>query len=212
MQPGISEIRFARGIDSNIVADAFELAAAYVLQVLALRGSSGGFVEINRYLKALPYLLTHMAGHGDAICNAYAFNRNEWHNIRSSQPRMRALMFIQIDQLCSFAHSANRRLLHRIPLTGQRDHAAIVVRIHFPVEQVDAIHLHGFNDRVYFRFVASFRKIRDAFHQSLHKPEAYRAGNQAASRQGEPKAVNQYPAVAARLLTRSLRALAMRSP
>src|SRR5215467_545455 len=56
-----------------------------------------------------------------------------------------------------------------------------MIGIHLAVEQVHAVHLHGVEDRVYFGRTAAFRKIRDAFHQSLHKRKAYRAGKRSAS-------------------------------
>ncbi len=77
---------------------------------------------------------------------------------------MRPLVHIQIDQLRGFAHSANGRLLNRLPLAYQRDHAPVVVRIHFAIQQVNPLHLHGSDNGINFSLVASLRKIRHTFH------------------------------------------------
>ena len=79
---------------------------------------------------------------------------------------MRPLVLGQIDQLRSLAHSANRRLLNRLALAHQRDHAAVVIGVHLAVQQIDAIHLHRLDDGIDFRLVAAFRKIGNAFDQS----------------------------------------------
>jgi hypothetical protein len=40
-----------------------------------------------------------------------------------------------------------------------------MISVHLAIEQEDAVHLHGFNDGVYYAFVAAFRKIGDTFDQ-----------------------------------------------
>ena len=53
MHAAFAEIRLARGIGGDLGADAFELSAPNVLQILALGRGGGGFIEIDRDLKAL---------------------------------------------------------------------------------------------------------------------------------------------------------------
>ena len=79
---------------------------------------------------------------------------------------MRSLMLSQVDQLRRFTHASNRRFLNRLALSHQRDHAAVVVGIHLAIEQIDAVYFHGVNDRIHFRFIAAFRKIRNTLNKS----------------------------------------------
>ena len=82
---------------------------------------------------------------------------------------MRAGMFGQIDQFRRFAYSAQGGFGHRFRFTRQRDHAAVVVRVAFVVEQIYAANLaHGRDDRVDFGRVAAFGKIRNTLNNSFH--------------------------------------------
>src|SRR5438067_1159904 len=97
MQAGLSKIRLARGIGCNLLTNAFELPAPNIFQVLPLGRSRSRFVQINRNLVTLPYLLADVPRHRDAILNADAVNRNEWHHVRRPQPWVRSLMFCEIN-------------------------------------------------------------------------------------------------------------------
>src|SRR5215468_2746207 len=94
MQPRFAKVRLARGIGSDLIANAFELSTADVLEVLPFGRSGRGFIEINRNLVPLPNLVAYMACHGDAVFNANAFNWNERYDVGRSQPRMCALMLV----------------------------------------------------------------------------------------------------------------------
>ena len=84
-------------------------------------------------------------------------------HVGRAHARMRALMPGQVDQLRRLAHAANGRFLNGFALADQRDHAAVVVGIHLAVEQIDAGHLHGFDDGIDLGRVAAFGKIGNAF-------------------------------------------------
>ena len=96
-------------------------------------------------------------------------------------PRMCAFVFGQVDQLCGLADAADGGFLNGFPLADQRDHAAVVIGIHLPVEKIHARHLHGFNDRIDLGLVTAFREIWNAFnecvgHERKDKSEAVRGG------------------------------------
>jgi hypothetical protein len=76
---------------------------------------------------------------------------------------VRTLVLGKIDQLGSLPHSANGGFLNRLALAGQRDHAAVVVGIHFAIEQINAGNLHGLDNGVNFGRIAALGKIRNAF-------------------------------------------------
>ena len=164
MHPRLAKIRLARRIGRNLRPDTLELPAADVLQILPLWGGCRRFVQINWNLISLPDLRAHLPRHGHAIFDGHAFNRNERHHVGRPHPRMRSLMNIQINQLRGLAHTANRRLLDRFAFAHQRDHAAVVIVVHLAIQQIHAIHLHGFDDAVYLRLIAPFRKVGNAFH------------------------------------------------
>src|ERR1700722_11088239 len=84
---------------------------------------------------------------------------------------MRARVSRQVDKFRGLAHAANRGLLNGLALADQRDDAAVVVGVHFTVEQVDAGHFHGVDDGVNFGLVAALRKIRNTFDERGHKGE-----------------------------------------
>src|SRR5204862_194406 len=67
MHGGFAKIGLAVRVGSDFGADAFELSATDVFEILAFRADGGGFVEIDRNRVALPNLLADLTGNGDAI-------------------------------------------------------------------------------------------------------------------------------------------------
>jgi hypothetical protein len=57
VQLGVAEIGAAIGIGADFFAEAFELAAADVLQVDAVGAAGGGFVEVDGHVEAFPEAL-----------------------------------------------------------------------------------------------------------------------------------------------------------
>ena len=90
MHARLAKIRTARGVGGDLGADAFELAAANILQALAFRSSGGGLVEINGNLKALPDLLADVVRHGHAVFDRDAVDRDERNDVGCAHARMRA--------------------------------------------------------------------------------------------------------------------------
>ena len=80
-------------------------------------------------------------------------------------------MMSEVDQFGGFADAANGGFLDRLAFADQGDDAAVVVGIHFAVEQVDAGHLHGVDDGVNFGFIAAFGEIGNAFDERGHNRE-----------------------------------------
>ena len=106
-----------------------------------------------------------MTGHGDAIFDADAFNRNERYDIRRAHPRVRTPVLVEINEFCRSSHAPDRRFLNSFALSHKSDHAAVVVGVHLAIQHVNAIHFHGLDDRVYFGLIAAFRKIGDTLDQ-----------------------------------------------
>src|SRR5579883_3160136 len=72
----------------------------------------------------------------------------------------------QVYQFAGFTDAANGGFLNGLALANQRDDAAVVVAIHFAVEEKHAIHFHGGNNGIYFGFIAAFGEIRNTFDKS----------------------------------------------
>ena len=107
------------GHGRNLVANALELAAANVLEVLPLRRGGRSFIKIDRNLIALPDLRAHVPRHHHAIFQRDALDGNERHHVGGAHARMRALMRVQVDQFGGFADAANRGFL-RSPRARRR--------------------------------------------------------------------------------------------
>ena len=118
---------------------------------------------------ALPDFLANPASDGDTIFQSDALDRNERDDIGRTQPRVRAGMFRQINEFGGLTHAANGRLGDVDRIAHQRDDAAVMVGIHLTIKEIDAIHLHGFQNCVNFGFVAAFRKVRNTFDEYWHK-------------------------------------------
>ena len=169
MQARFAHVRRAVGIAKHFLAQALELALADIFEVGALGPLRRRFVEINRDAVALPDFAAHFFREHDAILDGDAFDGNERDHVGCAEPRMRAGVAREIDQLGGFADAAQRRLGDVLGFAGERDHAAIVVRVAFAVEQEDAGNFaHGRDDGVHFGGIAAFGEIRNAFDEALH--------------------------------------------
>ncbi len=97
------------------------------------------------------------------------FDGNKRNHVGRAHARVRARLPRQVNQLSGFAYAAHRRLTDCVGFANQRDHAAIVVRVAFPAEQIHAgDRAHGVHDGVYLRQLAAFGKIRNALDELLH--------------------------------------------
>jgi hypothetical protein len=80
---------------------------------------------------------------------------------------VRALVPGQVNQLGCLAGPADGCFLNGFPLANQRDYAAVVIGIHFPVKQIDPWDSHGFDNGVDFGRIAAFGEIGHAFNKSV---------------------------------------------
>ncbi len=82
---------------------------------------------------------------------------------------MRSRVLGQVNKFGGLANPANRGLRHLHRIADERDDTAVVVGVHLAVEQIHAIHLHGFENGIDFGLVAPFRKVRYTFYECGHK-------------------------------------------
>jgi len=166
MEAAFSVIGFARGVGGDIGANAFKLAAANVLKVLALGRRGSGFVKVDRNVEALVDFGGNVARHGNTVFEGDAVDGDKRDDVGGSHARMRALMLGEVDEFGGLANSADGSFLDGFAIADQGDDAAVVIGIHLAVEEIDSGNFHGFEDGINFGGVAAFRKIGDAFDKS----------------------------------------------
>jgi len=118
MDARLAEIGLAGGVGGDFVADALELAAANIFQILPLGRGGGGFIEIDRNLEAAGDFCTDVAGHGHAVLEGDAVNGNEGDDVGGPHARVSALVMGEVDQLRSLAGAADGGLLNGFPLAN----------------------------------------------------------------------------------------------
>ena len=84
-----------------------------------------------------------------------AVHRHKRHDIRGADARMHAVLPGEVDEVRRPPRCAHRRLAHGLRRPGDRDHAAIVRRVHRPIEQADTIYLHAAHDLAHYTFIAA---------------------------------------------------------
>ena len=146
-----------------------ELTAPHVFQIHAVRPRRCRLIKENRNPVTPPDLLPHVPREGHAIFQRYAFHGNKRHHVCRSDARVSPLVLIHIDQFHRFASAKNRGFRHRVRVSRQRNHAAVVVRVHLVIQHPHSGHLaHRLDQRIHFRFIAPFAEIRHALNQSSH--------------------------------------------
>ena len=122
---------------------------------------------------AFPDFVADAPGQGDAIFQSDSFDGDEGNHVRGTHPRVRAGVVVHVDEFESFARAKNGGFADGRGFSSKSDDAAIVVGVHFAIEQVHARNFHGIDNGVNFGLVAAFGKIRNAFDQG-HKRAEYR--------------------------------------
>ena len=137
MHARLAKIRLACRICRNLVANPFELATPNVFEILPFGRGCSGLVKVNRNLKSLRDLSPDVLGHRHAVLECDAVNGDEGNDIGGTHAGVRPVVLGQIDQFCGLANSANGGFFNRLALAHQRNHAAVVVGVHLPVEKID---------------------------------------------------------------------------
>src|SRR3984957_20869866 len=131
MQTLLANIRGASRIARNFLKQSFELPLANIFQIRAFRPLRCSLIKINRDAKTFPNLAAYFSGQRDAILDGHAFDRDERNHISSAHARMRARVFRQIDQLGSFAYSAQSSFGHSFWLACESHYAAVMIAVAF---------------------------------------------------------------------------------
>ena len=126
----------AGGIGGDFFANAFELSATDIFEILRsgvrrrLRRGRPESCSASRFLR-------HVPRDRDAIFDGDSLDRNEGNDIRGAHAGMSSLVLAKIDQLGGFAHPADGSFLDGVAVANDRDDAAIVVGIHFAIQEID---------------------------------------------------------------------------
>jgi hypothetical protein len=130
MKTGSTEIGAARSFLSNCVAKSFELAAAYIIKIRAIRTRGSGFIEIDRNAEPTPDFESRLACEHDTLLELDRCDGNKRDNVGSSDARMQALLTGEVNQFNRLADTAQSRLDNGGWITRNRDDRAVVIRIH----------------------------------------------------------------------------------
>ena len=102
----------------------------------------------------------------EALLHGHAFDGDEGYDVGGADARVRALMLGEIDEGDGLFHRAERGFGDRGGRPDEGENAAVMIDIGFAIEQHDSgDRSDGCGDRVDFRGVASFRKVRNTFNQ-----------------------------------------------
>src|SRR5882672_9443745 len=106
----------------------------------------------------------------DAFVKCHAADGDKRNHVRRADSRMLALVFREINMAQRDFDAAHGGPTDRLGRTYDGDDRPIVIRVHFPPEQIDtADRSDRAHDRVHNFRPSSFAEIRHAFHDFVHK-------------------------------------------
>ncbi len=110
--------------------------------------------------------MTEALGQFDALFEGDAFNGDERDHVGGSDARMGALVGGEVDERDGLFHAPESGIGNSGGRAGEGEHAAIVIRIGFAIEQHDfGDGEDGLHDGVDAGGVAPFGEIRDALYK-----------------------------------------------
>src|SRR3989442_15320177 len=106
----------------------------------------------------------------DAFVKCHAADGDKRNHVRRADSRMLALVLREINMAQRDCDAAHGGPTDRLGRTHDGDDRPIVIRVHFPPEQIDtADRSDRAHDRVHNFRPSSFAEIRHAFHDFVHK-------------------------------------------
>jgi len=120
----------------DLGANAFELAAAHVGEVLAVGARRGALVEEDGDAELAPHALAERAREGDAVLHRCAFERDEGDDVGGAHARMLAGVGGEIYVRSGGRNAREGRIGDRVDRRDEGDDAAVVTRVGARVEDV----------------------------------------------------------------------------
>ena len=130
-----AEIRVALGVDTHFFFQRFILAAADVLQVLALRAGGGLFIQVDRDVQLGADPLAQPAGDQHAFRHADVPDGDKWHDVCGADAGVLAGVLVQVDQLGGFGDGPKSGFFDGFGRTDEGQHGAVVIQVGVAVEQ-----------------------------------------------------------------------------
>ena len=166
MNPGGSEVGCGGGVDTDPIAQAFELSSADVGQPLALGSARGPGVQEDGNAQVAARALGELHRERDALIHRDVAYRHERYHVRGAHARVLAGVGREIDARRRHLHGPKRRLDGGRRRRDEREHRAVVRRVGLDVEQLRS--RHG-DDRRAQRgdhvWIPALGKVRHAFDQ-----------------------------------------------
>ena len=164
-----AEIRLPVRVRLDIDLEAFVFAAPHVREGAPVGPGCGRLVQVDGDVEFVRDPLADGARQGDAILHRHARDRDERKDIEGAHTRMLAAMRVHVDPLDRRGRSSKCRFGHRPPVSDERDHGAVVVRVHLDVQ--DPRSGDGRDrgpERIDDVLAPAFRKVRHALDDLDH--------------------------------------------
>ena len=143
---GAADVGAAGGIAAGGVAQAFELTLADVFELDAVGAGGGGSVEVDGNTVAPPDLEAGLTGEHGALGKGDAADGDEGDDVGGADAGMDAVLLGEVDELGGLAGGADGGLDDAVGSAGDGDDGAVVGRVERPVQQTNALDLHGGDD------------------------------------------------------------------
>jgi hypothetical protein len=162
MQTGTAEVRTARRIFANRVGKAFELAAPHFFKVRPIGAGCGSFVKEDRHIEAPPDLEAGLPRQQRALLELDAGNGNEGDYVGRPDAGVDSLLASEVNEFCRFSGASDGSLNYGRGFAGDGDDGAIVIGIHGPVEEANAVDMHCGYDCLDAARVCTFGEVGNA--------------------------------------------------
>jgi hypothetical protein len=121
-----TEVGHTVRVPADLLAEAFELAAPHVGEVLAIRSRRGALVEEDRDLQLAPDTLAQGSREHDAVFHGRPLERDEGHDVGGAHSGVLAGMLVQVDVLARGADAGECRVDGAIDRDDEGDDATVV--------------------------------------------------------------------------------------
>jgi len=160
---GSADVGAAGCVAAGGIAEAFELTAAYVFELIAVGPGGGGSIEVDGDAVGAPDEVGGLAGENGALGEGRSADREEGDNVGGTDAGMDAALLGEIDELGGLACGADRGFDNTGGRAGDGDDGTVVGLIERPVQQANAFDLHCGDDLADLGCVVAFGEVRDAF-------------------------------------------------
>ena len=160
---GAADVGAAGSVAAGCVTETFELTLADIFELDAIGTGGCCSVEVDGNAVAAPDEKASLTGEDGALGERGAADGNEGDDIGGTDARVNTVLLGEVDEFGCFAGSADGSFDYTCRRAGDGDDGAVVSLVERPVEQTNALNVHGGDDLGDLGSVGSFREVGDAF-------------------------------------------------